>query len=153
MDHPGFRCLLYLFLGFVAGFVTPFLLLYAVATSPKHKDTAGQLLLPRHWVLLRILWAVSIPCLAAALCYSLRFDKSAAVLLLLMAVLVNARLAGPVYGILASIVSAGLFSFLFLRPVWSLRVEAFDDQMVLLIFLLTTAAASRLVGSADKTAS
>ncbi len=129
-------------IGFGAGVVFLFLLGFLLSSSPGTHDDWIPLFLP----VIRSAWS-SVAILAAVwMCYALNLDKVAASLVLVVVVLLVAKLAGSVHGIIASVVTVGLFAFLFLPPIGSVRVSDAEDRLALVLLLVTAAAGSQLVG-------
>ena len=71
-------------------------------------------------------------------------------LLLLLAVLAIARLAGMAAGVAASGLAAGILSYFFLPPIGSLKVLYPGDRIVLTLFLLSAILGSRLIGNRQR---
>jgi len=85
--------------------------------------------------------------------YYMNFEKSAAALLLLLAVLGSAKIGGLVNGFISAALAAGMLCVLFLPPIGSLRIAEPSDRFVLSLFLITAALGSRLVGRTRELAS
>lgn len=146
MSSFGVSCFLWLILGCVLGFCAAILYLLVLTSSPEEHERPRKARLPMHFALVRGGLALVGVAVIAALADGLHLDKTQAILLLVAAVLLIARLAGSLYGLGASAVALGIVSFLFLPPVGSLRVSHTEDQLALLLFVVTTAIGSRLVG-------
>jgi K+-sensing histidine kinase KdpD len=150
MSSFGISCFVWLIIGCVLGFCAAILYLLVLASSPEEEEKPRKARLPMYFALVRAGLALVGILAIAGFCYALNLDKTEAILILVAAVLLIARLTGPLYGLAASVLALGIISFLFLPPVGSLRVSRSEDQLALLLFVLTTAVGSRLVGGGKR---
>jgi K+-sensing histidine kinase KdpD len=82
--------------------------------------------------------------------HSLGLRRSVAVLLLMVAVLIIAKLHGLVYGLAASAAAAVALCFLYLPSIGSLLVLRTNDQLLVALFLLSGILGSRIIGPLPK---
>ncbi len=142
----GVWCFLWLAIGCVIGFGAGILYLFLLGSSPEGQGRSAKSRLPLFLAVVRGGWTAATLFAAAGICYGLKFDKTLTILVLVAAVLVVSKLAGPVYGLAASVVAVVPVAYFFLPPVGSLRVTNSEDQLALVLFLLTAITGSRLVG-------
>lgn len=143
MSNFGIWCFLWLIIGCAIGFGAGVLYLFLLGSSPETHERSSP---PLDLTVILGVWSLVVLLAAAGVSYGLKLDKTAAVLLLVAVVLLIAKLAGPAYGMAASVVAVVLFDFLFLPPVGSVRVSDPGDRLALALFLVTAVAGSRFVG-------
>lgn len=139
--------------GFLAGLLTGcligiagtlLLLLLAAGISKEHPSNG-------RWFSVRGMLFVLLGTPGVAIAsQSLGLRRSIAVLLLMVAVLIIAKLHGLVYGLAASAVAALALSVLYLPPIGSLLVVRANDQLLLALFLLSGILGSRIIGPLPK---
>jgi K+-sensing histidine kinase KdpD len=83
----------------------------------------------------------------AGICSKLGAHKSTTILLLLIVIFLETRLAGIVVGLVATATSSIMLSLLFLPPIGSLRIIRPSDQLTFALFLLSSLFGCRLIGS------
>ena len=137
-------CFLWLVIGCAIGFGAATLYLFLLGSSPESQSRANRSRLPLFLTVVRAGWTAAALLAAAGICYGVKLDKTLSLLVLVVAVLLVSKLAGPVYGVTAS-VAAGGFAAYFLPPNGSFRVASTEDQLALVVFLLAAIMGSQLV--------
>lgn len=138
-------CFLWLVIGCVIGFGAGILYLFLLGSSPEGQGRPAKSRLPLFLAVVRGGWATATLLAAAGICYGVKFDKTLSILVLVAAVLLVSKLAGSIYGVAAAVVT-GAFVAYFLPPPGSFRVTSPEDQLAVVLFLLTGVIGSRLVG-------
>jgi len=137
--------LIALVVGLALGFGGAFLFLYRLASHRLLESQSGKIVTSLRSSHLRLMWATLASITAAYVGLLFHLDKSAAFLLFTLAVLVISNLAGTMCGLASAGISAVLLAVLFLPPA-GLRVDAPEDRLALLLFLILASVGSALVG-------
>jgi K+-sensing histidine kinase KdpD len=140
---PGF--LTGLLTGCLIGIAGTLLLLLLAAGISKEHPSDGRWFSARGMLLVLL----GTPGVAIA-SHSLGLRRSIAVLLLMVAVLVIAKLHGLVYGLGASAAAALALCYFYLPPIGSLLVLRTNDRLLLALFLLSGILGSRIIGPLPK---
>jgi K+-sensing histidine kinase KdpD len=134
----------WLVIGCVVGFGGGILYVFLLAASPESQPRPIKTRLPLIRALVRGSWTTAALLAAAGICYAINFDKTLSILVLIAAVLLVSKLAGPVYGLTASVAAAAFVAY-FLPPPDSFRVANPEDQLALALFLVTAIIGTWLV--------
>jgi K+-sensing histidine kinase KdpD len=134
--------------GFGAGALA--MLVGLAARASKELDPPSEIPRGRYSRLFNIACAAMALFIVSWLAFELKLDKTGAVLLLMLVVLIIARLLGRTYGIAATVVASELLNYFFLPPIWSLGITGSDNWLAFTLFLVGATLGSHLAGRSNE---